>query len=563
MIENIRRYTGLIFVVIVLLLLGFIFMDAGSMLRSSAGGGGTILSINGRGYSQKDYNNLGVGPLRLASALRGMDQGSFEMMRFMQTLAAVDDAPANVSQAEYESLQARRFFVNRMLLREARDEFGVHPSDAEVAEFIQGLAVFGSQPQAGAMPGMPGEFDQTSYNQFIQQGIGRFGLSESDFQELVRDVIAGSKLREIIGGGLPGNRSQAEAMAVVDVQALDAIISPIDKASFRESIDPSEEELRTYWELVKDAYLTEKRIKVSYLLLSPEQVEAEESPADAEEDAAAEDAENAAEEDPELAERKAEAEKQLAIDVDGFLIGLEDSDGSKFESLAGEHGWDLVATDWFTRDEVPADLQLQPRGTSVGVGVTQLLFDLRTGPDPLAPFTKAVAVGEDQWFIARLDEVEESRVKTFEEAEEELRADYIDEKADEKLDEFVTGKIAALKEKLEAGEGYAEAAEALELEVKDLRSFTVSESLDNEFEARAIFQASATTNPGELADPLYQEDRAVIIYVEDRTIVKDDNRGQQVDNYLSNLGRQNENAAFAAWIDQRFVNSRIDGPALR
>jgi len=67
MIENIRRYTGLIFVVIVLLLLGFIFMDTQGMNRSA--GGASVITVDGRGYTQKEFNKIGQAPFELMSVL--------------------------------------------------------------------------------------------------------------------------------------------------------------------------------------------------------------------------------------------------------------------------------------------------------------------------------------------------------------------------------------------------------------------------------------------------------------------------------------------------------------
>lgn len=549
MIENIRKYTGLIFIVIVLLLLGFIFMDTSSFFRGQVGGGATYVRIGNRAYSHNEFLNLGSAPLQLASQLRSFDANGFKIMEFAESLAG---APAIPQLAPEE-----KFFVSRMLLRQARDEFGIHPSDEAVADFIRSLSAFQSNPGLAADPSAPRKFDQAAYNEFIQKRIGRFGLSERDFHELIRDVIASSTLRDVIGAGLTGSRDLAQAMVANNAQKLDLATATIDKKAIRDSIQPTDEELQTYWDTLKDAFQTERRLKVSYLLLSPEKPEPAENPAPAEgEEAAAEDT-------PPDAEATAKAARDLAAAVDSFSYEVMESEGARFDALAEEYGWKPVATDWFTASTIPTELQLQPRGTSAGRTISSEIMKLATGPDPLARFSDPLAVGTDQWLLVRLDEAEEPRTKTFEEAKDEVRERYVAEKTDEAARAQTEEKTKAIEESLKEGRSFFEAAKAAGLEARDLRPYGVSESLDNEFHAREIFAQAATTNPGNLAPAFHQDDRALLIYVEDRTIVADDARAQQVDSFMSNLSSNLETAAFMAWLNSRLESANVSGPAVQ
>jgi len=570
MIENIRRYTGLIFVVIVVLLLGFIFMDTSSFFGNRAAGGRDFLSIQGRKYTDTEFTNLGVAPFELAQNLPVP-----ELTELARDFISMRE-PAGLDPAE-------RFFVGRVLLRDARDRFGVHPSDEEVARFIEGLMAFQKQPPPGSPPGTRGGFDQRRYNEFIERFLGRLGMNERNFQELIRDVIASQTLRQVVGSGLAGDRRRAEAGAIVNLQQLTLDLAEIDKAAIRDSFEPDDEELRAFWDERKEAFQTDRRVKLSYLLLSPEETaapeeeeaeDAESDPSTSEEDTEGEASENespedtgdaaeeAADPEQEALEQRQTAARELAVAVDQFITELYEKEGANFDALAADNDWAVSATDWFTADSIPPALQLQARGSSRGRDVGAELLGLRTGPDPLARFSRALAVGENQWLIARLDEVEEPRTKTFEEAREEARELWVEQQTKEAVEARIEELTTTLEEQIEGGASFEEAAASLELDPRRVSPFGISASLDGEIDARALFNQAKTTNPDEFTEPLVEEDRVLLIRVVAREIEKDDNRGLQVDNELDMQEYANRGAAFRAWLDQAAIDARIDGPAL-
>lgn len=555
MIENIRRYTGLIFIVIVVLILGFIFMDTSGFFRGQVGGGATAIKIDDENYSQEQYRKLGSSALRLSGALRGFDASGLEIMRFSNTL---------VGSATSEDEAVKQFFINRVQLQKAADEFGIHPSDNDVDEFIRTLSAFSDAENPMAVQPGEGKFAQAKYNQFVERQLGAFGMGESDFRALISDVIAASKIRQIVGGGLLGARETASAMTVENTQKVEVALSTVDTKPIREAIQPSDEELKSYWDTTKDSYQTDQQLKVSYVIAkSPDP-----TPADSEDQAAETTAE-----DPEEADQTGEAEseevdaeataraKALAAEVDTLMNKLQDAEGENFEALIEEGGWDLVSTDLFTRETLPPELKIQPRATSAGKQVVDHLFELNLGPDPLARFTGAIAVGENEWLLARLDESVMPREKTFDEAKPEVQERYINEKADEKIKQTVDGKIDTIQTALGEGKTFAEAAKSVELEVRELGPYGIAETQESEPYAQDVFSLAATAAPGTLAEPFYREDQAIIIYLKGREVVKDENRGQQVDNFMNNLASQNENAAFSAWLKQGFELAEVEAVA--
>jgi len=332
----------------------------------------------------------------------------------------------------------------------------------------------------------------------------------------------------------------------VNAQQIEAISANIDSEAFRAKIEPSDEDLKAFWETRKESFLTEKRVKLSYVLAAPaypaeESAEEEKGEEGKEEDAAAE---------AKKAEDRRAAEKELDRNFSTLFDRISESKGEEFEQAVKELGWELKKSDWFTAATLPPDLKLRTRSSSSRKSISSEVFDLDMEKELEHRFTYPLAVGEHQWFIGRLDDAEEVREKTFEEAKDEVKELYIEEKLQEALEAEVAAKTEAIKAALAEGTSFEDAAKALELETRKLGPWKVSEPLENEPRARDIFAQANTVAPGEFAEPLYFDDRAVIVQVLKREIVKDDNRGQQVDTALDSMTSSNERGAFAAWIDQ-------------
>ena len=578
MIESLRKNIVLVFIVIVILLAGFIFMDAQGMMGRS-GGGESVVTVGGQAYSEAEFNKLGLGAMRLMSGLRSFDANGIEIMQLAGMLSA---------QASDPDVAAVQFFANRMMLKEGREEFGIHPSDDEVAAFIRGLMMFQTRPDPAAGQGAQGEFDQAAYNEFVQRQLGRFGLVEKDFHELIADVIAARELRRILGGGLTVSRRYAEAVVASNDQSIDVKVAEMDAGAFRERFNPSDEDLKPYWEIRRDAYQTEKRIQISYLLLAPDipeklQESGENDQSDSSDEAdPAQEEENAEEnespEENETGEEKAEREaleeaerlakikqieRDLAKKVDAFITGVETSEGGKFEPQAEEHDWEIVTTSWITPSTLPPDFELETRGASSNKELAQHLFSLAEGPGPLARYTGAIAVGENQWLMARLDDIEEVRPMTFEEAREQVREDFIEEKVSEAVRKEAKEKLEALKEALQAGKTMEEAAKAEELEYRELNEIKANSPHPTESRSGEIFQHVATVDPASFADPLYLDDRVLLVRVVKREIIKDDNRARVVDNQISQTERNHEYAALAAWLSQKLESAGLESSYLR
>lgn len=541
MIENLRKYTGLIIIVVALLFVGLAFFGDNANLGQSNRNDPPVLSVDGTTYTYSDLQKGGSSARRLTMSLFLM-----ELLQATDAFSMGDDAQAD-----------QRFFVNRLILKQARDEFGVHPSDEEVAESRSSIRIF-SDPATGT-------FDQESYNNVVKN-LGSLGMTEQDMLELLRDNLAVRKLSAIIGGNLAADPKLAAEQTASNDQQVSIQLARVPLSKFQESIKPTDEELKAAWETTKDKYKTERRVKVSHVIVKPKYPEpAKEEPKLP--DAVTEEAKKAAEK--EAADKKAEEEAKLAVEkrkvdtaladlVDLFLEDLEKSEGNDFEKLAADNGWEFATTEMFARTAVPPALSMNLRSSSNPRPVADLIFNLKLGGEPMTRFTDALLIPDGAYLIARLDEEEPVREKTFEEAKEEVRTDFIAKASGEALKKDADEKAAKIREGLTAGKNFADIAKELGLEPKAHGPFKATDKLEGEADVTTLFQTASLVDPGTLADPVLRPDGSLFIFVEKRELVEDPARAARAQTAAESMGRSLQRDAFSAWLKDKFEATRVE-----
>lgn len=542
MIEHLRKYTGLIIFVIALLFVGLAFLDRPS-LRGMGDHDPVVIKIDGRSYTHSEYQKLGRSSMNVAH-----DLVLYEMLALFDAGFNPDDPEA-----------VKRFFVGRMLVRQACEEFGIHPQDAEVMKAIKSLPKLQIQDPS---QGQPGTYNQAGYNNYVKNVLGKYGLLEADLFDVVRDQLALSRLTTILGGGLGSSREFAEqSLASID-QKVTVEVARLPQAKYQETINPTDEELKAEWETTKDKYLTEKKVKIAYLVAVPKYPEKKEEEAPQPEPTTDEEKKAAAEKKAAdataAAEEKRQINKALAEGVDNFISQLNDSGGKDFEKLASANGWEIKTTALFPRSAPPAELDLKLRASGSQKQLADYLFELNGKGDSIDRFTTALAVGDGQWFVARLDETEEARPKEFEEAKDQVRVDYIAKHAGEALKKDADEKVAKLREGLTAGKPFADVAKELGLEPKPYGPFGMNDRLDGEPDSATLFQTAAHLDPGTVADPVIRPNGAILVFVEKREIVKDEKRAERVENSITASEQQQPFQIFAAWLHDKIESTPIE-----
>ena len=550
MIENIRKYKGLIILGLVVVIIALV-LGLRDNLFSSAGGR-PALKIDGRTYSDAEFNHLGSGAYELTSSL--VRSGDFSLYQFLMGLTA-----GAASQED----AVEKFFIGRMIIRRAAEEFGIHPGQEEISSFIRGLRTFAGEDQ---------KFSEENYRRFIDKGIGRLGLTEGDFRDLIADILASGKINSIVGSGLAVSRDIAARNLALDNQQIDGELARLDLEPYEAEIQPTEEEIKTYWETIQDAFTTEPTRKFTYVIVTPD-MPADDTSADddkpsiadatlsdeAKKEAEKKKAEEKAKKAAELAE--ARRKKQIETDslVDDFTFNLEEQKGSGFEELAAKNNWQVKTTELFPQSKPPADLDVNLRSSSRGGKAVDELFRIEPTSDPVSKLSQPIAIGENQWLVARLEGEEKSRPKTYEEAKDEARAQYISEKAADAMKTAANEALGKIKSSLAAGKSFADAAkEAGITETKSFSKVTSAYRPDAATEPKNLFDACRNIDPGNFAEPVIEADRAFLLHVAKREVVKNENADTLLDSEVKSRSRQNETIAYSSWMASRIEAAKVE-----
>lgn len=539
MIENLRKYTVLIIILFVLVIIGFVLMDTNKMSKSR--GGIPVLKIAGSTYTDGDLLKNGSSAYELTVAL--FQAGDYQVYGFLSMLAGnnpEDDAKET-------------FFINRMLLRSAQKEFGIYPSEEEIDGMIRKFRAFTSPD---------GAFSQEQYRTFIERGLGRLGLVEGDIRDLASDMLVHRKLTEILGSGLATDRAIIAKQFAIDGQRIDAKLARIDIAPIQAKIAPKDDEIKTYWETVQDAFKTDEKRQFTYFIAKPtlpaEPAEIAPLAADANEAAKAEHAKKVADRAAAIAEGKRVARLEIGKKVDDLLYKLETQEKLDFKTLAKEDGFQLQTTELISQSEAPAELQAQIRGSRTQGNAASALFSLNVTSDPASKIID-LAISENDWLVAYVDATEPSRVKTFDEAKEAARNQWIAEQATAALSKAAADTHEKIKAALAEGKSFADAAKSagIESDIVSLTQISQTTEPDITKAPARLFESAKYTAPGTLADPEIEADRAFIIFVEKREFVKDANTDQSIDSQVNRETESNRINAFVTWLSDKTEASDI------
>lgn len=539
MIENIRNYYGLMMVVLVALFLSFLFTGfSGS--KASGGGGQAYIRVDGTSYDGLTYQKQGVEARNLAMGL--------QMYEFVAGLNGFGGRGGD------ESEVSETFFANRILVRQAGEEYGIHPSKDEIFDYVKEMSAFA---------GKDGKYDAFTYKNIIEKGIGRMGMTEQDLLDLASDAVIARKLGDILGSGLAVNRQLVADSSALNRQLVSVQLSKMALAPFKEAIKPTDEEVKTYWDTIQDSFKTDAKRKFTYVLAAPKlpEVKPDEAKPDAEkkpEDASKPEKPDPTKEDPKLIEERRNKEKELNQRMDDFFTDLQNKKGSGFEDLAKEQGFEVKTTELISLGQAPADLAMTLRSSGGGNRAVDSLFNMKETSDPLSKISEPFPVGQNQWLIARLDGEEPSRTKNFEEAKEQAKAQYIEEKAREAMKKSADEKVAAIREAIKGGKSFADAAKDAGLESKPLGPITASFRPTGDDAPASLFQSTNLVDPGTVADVIAEPTQAFIVFVEKREVEKSPDANSRLDSEVTSAASQNRMRAFMSWMSDRNEAAKVE-----
>ena len=165
----------------------------------------------------------------------------------------------NLNEELIEMLQIRKRaldqLIDRSLMQQAAEKFKLTVSDEELAESIRNIGAFQTA----------GVFDNRRYLNTLNSNK----LVPETFEVQQRDALIIDKLQAFVSGNIKVTDLEAEQWYIWNNTEVDIDYVILEPQRYKD-IEPTDEEIRNYFDQHKDAYKTDPQIKVRYLHFKPE-----------------------------------------------------------------------------------------------------------------------------------------------------------------------------------------------------------------------------------------------------------------------------------------------------
>lgn len=280
-LDFIRRNSVIVLIAIAGVGTGLIVMDYAG--NSSLFSRDYYFKVGDTNYSYEDYLNLGeggsAGLSRMIYACDNMVRNAFDKNKNQK----IDDDEAAAMEAWYESnadsplvlsraqLQMTlqlwsmaptkraetNVAITRAIIRREGEELGLRPSREQIDAYLHQLPCLMEN----------GQFSEQRYSQLSGREADHSTSQERAFRELVADIITWNALCELHTGSLSTHPSTQMLITDVLFQNFSGKSVWLPASAVEAPAEPTEEQIKAFWELNKDNYKTdERRIVTVYTL---------------------------------------------------------------------------------------------------------------------------------------------------------------------------------------------------------------------------------------------------------------------------------------------------------
>ncbi len=572
MIENMRKYTGLMVVVFVLLGAGFLFTMNDIGTGNAGGNGPAVLEVHGKSFDRQAYEREGERTLQLCSEI-GMHsyvnflivpnaqamQYAFQMGRLGYNYYNLP-TKGGITQQELD-----RFVANRIILQQAIEDMGLYASEDDVSEAIKELPAFSQN----------GKYDEAAYALFVEKRLGRFGMTEKYLRDITRENLCLNKLVNIVGGGLTASRSATQDLFEAQMQTVTLAKVVFDRDTFVDKEDPTEEAIKAYWETHQDAYKTDEQRQISYYYIDLPTEEEEKKEEEPKPDTKTDDPEAAktaaaakAAEATAKKEKRDAAIKELKRQINKLYDNIIDSEKNKqpldFAAIVEGIQGQAVKSELFTRSTLPKDLQgLTLRGSSnQNRPISDVIFEMQMSDKEYNRVSAPLPVGEQGWLVFVLNEIVEPKALDYTAARNKARAQLISENATEKVKLAAEKARTGVLELMESGKDFDTAAREKGLTPVQVGPFSNNGTPPkDEPKAQELHRVASGLNPGDVSEPINEANRSLFIYVEKRELEDAESNKLRIDNAMKGAEVDLMIRTFLSWINHQYQKAEVKRPA--
>lgn len=417
-----------------------------------------------------------------------------------------------------------QFILNLLILRHEAARLGIRPTQSEIVDVVRGLKAF-----RGAS-----EFDLNKYNDFVQNALSPNGLSEAQIEEVVRDELCLSRIKQLLATGVSLPESESKTNYEKAYSKLFVSVIRLRPADFAKDIQVSDDDVRKYYESHKAEFKSDEKRKVDFVSLS------------------------LTDEQKKLTgKERIDALQKLADRANDVTQAMLEK-GADFKQVAEKFQLPLHVTGEFTAAAPDPELKVDPRLGSAA-------FQLKSQEPVSDPIQVA-----DGFYILHLAGIVESRPLTIDEAKSRI----VETIKNARTRELMATKGAEIVRQLReatsspAGAGLEAAMQKAGLKAEKLSPFSLLDDPATKSNDQAgpkneppdlvaIKNAVAELNPGNVSDLFPWEDGGVIAILEKREPPepgKDAERKIAFDQrYLANK----RTIVFHEWLRDRQVDAGL------
>lgn len=282
-LEFIRKNSLLVLIVIAAVGLGLVMMDYSG--KGSYFSRDFYIQVNGTGYSYPETAALGENGQQyiqsLYSATTGKLRTKFDKNED-DNLSADEQAAMNAWLSEHPEYQDFTAFlssvlqawsygyagdsginaaINRAILHEEAAALGIYPSKEQLDSYISNMPAFRQED---------GSFDQALYQRLTGYHNGMSNnAQEAAFRKVVADMMVWECLSNMLTEGVSYQTKGLSDLMDMFSQKVSGLTAWLPADAVSAPAEPTEEELKAFWEQHREQYKTEERRIVSLYSLTP------------------------------------------------------------------------------------------------------------------------------------------------------------------------------------------------------------------------------------------------------------------------------------------------------
>lgn len=499
--------------------LAFVFIGLaffGDTMSMSVPGSGVKAMTSKQGsYSQKEFAKLGR-----AGAQLSMNLPSLSLLATTLQTAPTTDNPFAA------------FFANRIILRDEATKLGLVPSRTQIDNEILSMPEFQNEEK----------FDKEAYTRFISKQIGRFGMTEGDFLDLIKDKMSFDRIVALLTSGVTIDEQFSGFLFDSYMQNMNLDVATLNLDKFIKNEDVSNDILKPFWETQKSKYLSDETRSVVLYTFTPT------TPIEKKEGGPA--IPQASQKTGEIVETIWEEviNKRKGAELD--IVVQETSEAQK-DLLSFKK--DILSD--ISLQELPESLKEEFNKAAGQEGsLAEAIFSIAPNGSLIDNISNVLILENGKVVLFAVTSIKPAIPLEFDKARPLALADYQKEQATLALDEAAKN----LHDRLVANPTeFATRATKANASVSKLNNVNYINALTNETDNVDLFKAARLINPGQISSVIDQNDKRTIVHLTRNTIEDNPQTAAQRTAFKSGKNRENSSLIFQDWFNTHFHNRDI------